>query len=192
MSLKSILSPILIAVVIVVILFVFEFSRRGERAVGVLETIDGIPFVQYRESILIQEKLAHADVYLREPVVFKDLVLDVEFNPGNLNSLSVGVRENPFWLSYEQIPIYFKASDQGTIRREITIPLSNKLQEIDRSIDIMFFGSTDRSTGAIDEGIHDDASWKLLSLSASVRPTLPSRSYIVDYIKSVISRERAL
>ena len=129
------------------LLIVPSTLSSGQRNIGTIENIHGISFPEQNNSLHITEVLAHADIFLKEPVFAKVLKLTVTFTPQSTQSIDVGVRANPFWLSYEKINIY-QANQQDSsktqLTKTITIPLTDKLQDKDHSIDLMFFATTKR------------------------------------------------
>lgn len=172
------------ALVIIATFFCASLIIPAPVTLASLETIHGIPFPTLDQRTHIDEPLAHVDVYLNQPVLARTLELTLTYIPHNANNIAVGARENSFWLSYPQQSVYSStdtsASNPNPITSTITIPLSDKLQESDRSIDIMFF--TDPAV----------ADWEIISLSARTNLSLPSTAELVDYIKSIVKRERAL
>lgn len=160
------------------LLFTASLLKTGERTVTPLENIHGIPYPAQNDAQLITEELAHADIFLTEPVLAKNLILTITFRPGNLDRLSVGIRENDFWLSYTPTSLYPNTNHTQTI----TIPLADKLQEKDRSLDLMFFG----------EAGSNQPTWKLLSLQAITQSATPTKAQLKDYLRSIIKKERAL
>lgn len=173
------------------VLFVASLLPTGERSYGAVENIDGIPFPIEDNAIHITEKLAHVDVYLREPVIFKQLMVTVEFDPQELQQLDLGVREGEFWLSY---PKYTLADGETRGRQTVTlaIPLSDKLQDTDRSVDVMFFATAAGASSKEDEGVDDTAQWTLYSLRTRTEFVTPSLAETKDYIRSILKRERPL
>lgn len=157
-------------------------ASSGSRDIGPIESIYGIPYPKESGNVRILEPLAHVDVFLHEPVLAKQLVLAVTFRPGNISSLAVGVRENAFWLSYKKIDLWNSGDNREVQTRTVTIPLTDKFQETDQSIDVMFFA----------EGSADNIDWAVQSLTASVQPTVPTFLELKDYARSVLRRERAL
>ncbi|MEX0650088.1 MAG: hypothetical protein WD200_03740 [Candidatus Andersenbacteria bacterium] len=189
----QILITLIAAVIITGGIFALSLVLSGERAYGLIENIDGVPFTVANEATLVTEKLAHLDVYLREPALFKRLVITVEFDPQNLRQLDVGVREGEFWLSYPRHTIY-DALQHTSGRKSITIPinLTDKLQDSDRSVDVMFFAAAEGATSKEDEGVDDTALWELYNFTAHTEFTFPTTDEMKDYIRSVIKRERPL
>ena len=169
---------------------------RGPRAVGTVENIEGIPFPSADDKILITEKLAHADIYLQESVFAKQLKLTITFIPLNTKKLEVGIRENSFWLSYVKQELYRKparaTSEDKSITKTVTIPLTDKLADKDGSIDLMFFASNRRSTTEENEGINDTTLWYLQKITADIVPVLPTIPATKDYLRSIVKREKAL
>ena len=138
-------------------IFAEPVLKFGERTVTPLENIHGIPFAAQNNVQVITEELAHADIFLTEPVLAKNLTLKISFRPGNLQRLSVGVRENDFWFSYTPIPLYPSSSASWRTTQTIVVPLTDKLQEKDRSLDLMFFA----------EAKSREVQWELVSLTAT-------------------------
>ncbi len=183
-----------IALAICGLIFAVSLFPAGPRDLSLLENIDGVPYVADSDGgLLVSEELAHADVYLKEPILLKQMRIKVDFDPLDLDRLAVGVRENEFWLSYEQNVIYNR-HEPGSGRRtkEIVVPLTDKLQDKDRSVDLMFFAKTPTSTEAHDRGPSDDSLWKLYDVSVSVERVWPNVSQLKNFFKAVISRERPL
>lgn len=182
------------ASILVATIFCIPLFYRGSRSLGAIENIHGIPFPKTDEGTVVTEKLAHADIFLAEPVLAKNVRLAITFNPGNSTKLSVGIRENDFWLSYPKVELYEATSNAQPVTQTkiISIPLTDKLQDKDRSIDLMFFAENSASSAAVDEGIHDQTSWQLVSLEAEVLPTLPTKPEFKDYVKSILKKERPL
>lgn len=194
-----------IAIIVLLAVYAIPIHSNGQRRVGVLENIDGIPFPLKANAVLITEKLAHADVYLQEPVVGKNLTLAITFMPHKIENLKIGVRENAFWLSYQWYNIYESRNDvaqvitsehevveEKSVTRTVIIPLTDKLQETDRSIDIMLLAQNSHSTADIDEGVHDTTLWELHDIKVKVNTTIPSGQQLKDYVRSILSRERAV
>lgn len=168
--------------------------RGGQRDIGTLENIHGIPFPHDGNVIVVTERLAHADVYIRESVIGKNLQLQVSFTPGNLEQLEVGIRENSFWLSYPRVLLYRSSenSSAGPITQTIIIPLTDKLKDSNGSVDLMFFAAYPGASGNEDEGSADATLWQLHKLSARTYPALPTAPQLQDYIRSKVSREKPL
>jgi hypothetical protein len=164
----------------------------GQRDIGTIENIHGIPFPKQDNSFYITEVMAHADIFLKEPVFPKLLKLTVTFSPGSTQSIDVGVRENLFWLSYEKINFYQASQNNSLseITKTITIPLTDKLQEKDRSIDLMFFANSNNKAYDADKPTTDNTHWILHDIQAKVISTKPTNLQIKDYIKSIIQKER--
>lgn len=176
--------PLLILVAATLLTFsIFGLSTllKGERSHGVVENISGIPFPETPDhSILITEELAHTDIHLTEPVFAKNLTLQITFKPGNLNNLAVGIREDSFWLSYGSKQQIFSGSDQAST---LVIPLTDKFQDTDRSLDVMFFATAQGN---------EQPKWELQNLSAKVEYAHPSWTEFKKYARSILKRERAL
>ncbi len=149
---------------------------------GTLESIHGVPFPKFEDSIVILEEMAHADLFLRENVFAKKLTLTISFNPEDSTTLDIGVRENEFWLSYTPYRLYEKGIDpEGFQTKEIEIPLTSALQDVDRSVDLMFFSTEQAET-----------KWRIHAFRATVEPIMPTMKEVKNYIKSIIIRERPL
>lgn len=161
-----------------ILIFGLSLLPHGQRNVTPLENIHGIPFPSQNNAQVITEELAHADVLLNEPVLAKNLTLTMTFRPGNLERLGVGVRENEFWLSYTPIMLY----PNPHLTQTVTIPLTDKLQEKDRSLDLMFFA----------EAKNNSPRWELVNLTASTEQAIPTTTQLKDYLRSIIYKERAL
>lgn len=168
-------------VALAAIFYAASLYSSGDRRIGVIESIHGIPYPRNAGAIVIEEQLAHTDVFLQEPVLGKMLTSTVTFDPGTAQTIDMGVREGAFWLGYTKLPLYKKGIDIRELQtKTLVFPLSTMFQETDRSIDMMFFAD------------RDDVSWKIHSMQASTTTVMPSRSDIILYIRSVLSRERAL
>lgn len=184
------------AIVVVGGIFAIQASIPAPVTLSPIENIDGIPFSTIATTAVITEKLAHSDVYLGKPVAFQQLHLHITFDPKNIQKLEVGVRENSFWLSYPRYTLFDTATDTNPtgnlITRDVTIPLTNTLQERDRSVDLMFFATTSTSQATEDEKEHDTTYWLLHALEADTSLTSATLPEIKDYIRSIVYRERAL
>lgn len=173
---------VVLALAVPCALFASGIAADGERSLGVLESIHGIPYAQRSGSVVITEEMAHADLFLRESVFAKEATLTVSFDPGAMDAIYLGVRENEFWLSYRKYPLYRKGEDTpGFQTKEVSIQLTDVLQDTDRSIDLMFFAQGSQAV-----------EWRIQTFRAKLSSNMPSASEIKGYIKSVITRERAL
>lgn len=182
---------LLVVIGLPVCIFIASLMPVGARPVSKLENIHSIPYpVLYEGSStiaqLVTEPLAHADVALHEPVLGKKLRLKIVYDAIHITSLAVGVREDSFWLSYaNRQPICGPPPSQSCTPNfepevVLTLPLTDKLQETDRSIDLMFFA----------EG--ENPQWALHQLKASVEYDIPPWPQLKNYIRSLVKRERAL
>ena len=184
---------ICVGLLLAVGIFLASLVPVGNRSIGVIENIDGIPYPVQDDSVQVTEKLAHADIFLKEPVFAKALRIRVQFDPQDLETLTVGIRENSFWLSYPAVQLYSSQDDSSVpMQKELIIPLTDKLQEADRSVDLMFFATTDTTASAVDEGVSDSVVWDLQSLEVETIYDMPTLAEVKDYVKSVIYKERAL
>lgn len=189
---KQIILGLGIFVGLIAVIMVIDLTASGERNHSDIESIDGIPFPVANGTVLVEEKLAHADVYLTETTFAKALKLTVTFDPGNLTSLAVGIRENSFWLSYPKVPLWNANMDGGMQTKTITIPITDALQDSDRSLDLMFFAQTAQSTPEVDEGVHDTVNWQLMGLTTTIDYATPTIAQTKNFIRSVLTRERPL
>ena len=204
----KILAVALAGVLIVVGIFIASLIPAGEREVSSVENIDGIPYPMSGDAIQVSERLAHADLYLNQPALAKELDLTITFSPHNLESLAVGVRDNSFWLSYDPVVLFesgLPTTNYNLQTKKITIPLTDKLQETDQSLDLMFFATTSGEdpvstpgvvTAWIDDRVNDGTYWELHDVRAEVRTVpltgLQNSVRLADWVASVIRRERAL
>jgi hypothetical protein len=172
------------AAVLVAAIYTASLTTQGSREVSTLETIRSTPYASKNGVTYVDEPLAHADLYLGQPVFAKELVVTIQFIPTNINALSVGVRQDSFWLSYPPYTVYTSdeepADAASPLTATVTIPLTNKLQEPDQSADLMFFAEGEKPE------------WELISLTAQVRRAIPSVLQVLDYAYAIVSRERAL
>lgn len=160
-----------------------------------LENIHGIPFPTYANQALITEKLAHTNLYLRHSRLARRLDLTVSFTPTAITSLSVGIRDNPFWLSYNKINLCCTAAElanPAVLTKTVTIPVTDKIADRDGSLDLMFFATNPTSQAGEDAGVNDRTVWQLHDLSVRDEPALPDRSSLRDFIKSFITRAKPL
>ena len=191
-SAKHIIAALLIGIGGFCIIGLTGVAASGSRSLGAIESIDGIAYPVIDGETMVLEKLAHADVYLTESVFAKQLTLSITFDPGNLTSLAVGVRENSFWLSYPKVALWNEGEAPGVQTRTVYIPITDAMQDANQSIDVMFFAQTDTSTTDVDEGVADTVAWKLLSLEARVDPVYPTLPEVKNFARSFLSRERPL
>ncbi|MDA1169301.1 MAG: hypothetical protein O3A36_03110 [bacterium] len=173
----------ILSVAIPCVLFAFSLSSSGERDLGALETIHGIEYPKQEASTVILEDMAHTDLFLEEPVLAKQVKFTIGFEPGNAESIDIGVRDNAFWLSYIKYPLYRKGIDsEGIQTKQILIPLSTALADTDRSVDVMIF--TKSAQGM--------PQWRIQDIRASVEFDMPSMLDTKAYVKSVLTRERII
>lgn len=176
--------------------YAWQLAKNGPREIGQIENTHGIPFPKTNDGVIVvTEKLAHADVFLKESVLGKKLTLALAFDPGNLTKLEVGVRENSFWLSYPKVSLPLPEGELegvGVVSRTIEIPLTDKLADRDGSIDVMFFATNLASKASEYEGVADKTQWHLHSINAEVSPTKPSWPEFKDFIKSIFNREKPI
>lgn len=180
---KPILLTIIGALLLTLGIYTISIIPTGTLNASRLENIHGIPFPQRGGQTIIEENLAHTDIHLKQPVFAKKLEITVEFLPTNIKSLAVGIRENDFWLSYPKyeiaIPPKTTSLPEDAVTSTVTIPLTDKFQEPNQSLDLMFFA----------EG--ENPQWKLVNLTTTTTSTWPSYLEFKDYARSIIMRERA-
>jgi hypothetical protein len=187
----------ILVIVVAAALAASPLLRSGPQDTGTLENIDGIPYPERDGVVTVTEKLAHADIYLKEPALAKDLVLSVTFTPYDTTRLEVGIRENSFWLSYPRQVIYQakdtpRQDEPESITHTVTIPLTDKLTDSDGSVDLMFFAENKHSTRSEDEGIDDATLWRLDDMAATTVLAKPSPAALKDYVRSILTREKPL
>ncbi|MEK7556383.1 MAG: hypothetical protein AAB538_00210 [Patescibacteria group bacterium] len=165
-------------------IFLLSLVPLRRVALGQIENIHGIPYPQDQSnSHLITEPLAHADIYFPSPVLAQELRLEIKYTPTNLSSLAVGVREDSFWLGYgsrQPLPTRNEEFSMAIVK----IPLTDKFQEIDRSLDLMFFAESPDGDAPLWQ-LHD------VQIGTSL-PTMPSYQQFRNYAGSILKRERAL
>ena len=183
------------ALVITVAVFGISLMNRGSRDQAPLESINGVDYPIVEERIQVYEALAHTDIALVEPVFGKVAQVDVTFIPHDVRHLSVGIRRNSFWLSYDLLPLYDSTADDQragqAVTKTITVPLTDKLQDHDRSLDLMFFAANSRPVDPASL-INQPTYWELLDLTVSVQNETPSPLATLNYLVSIVTRERAL
>ena len=181
--------------VLTALIYGLTLLPAGLRELGPLENISGIPYPATSTSVRILERLAHADIHLKQPVLGQVAHITVTFIPHTTRKLAVGIRENNFWLSYSPQNFYTstRGSEERAITKTITIPVSDKFQDTDQSLDMMFFATSDgQSTNFPSDSLTDTTDWDIQSLSVSISHALPSRGELVEYIRSILKKERAL
>ena len=207
----KVFSYVAAALLVTLVIFGISLLPTGSREVTALENIDGVPFPHVDGIQQISEQLAHADLYLNQPGLAKDLELTITFEPHDLEALYVGVRDSAFWLSYEPIEIYRRNHGSSESQEvTVTIPLTDKLQDRDQSLDLIFFAVPVTTPGVVTGGkinipaieawlpsrLNDDTYWELQGLSAEVKTTWPTGSdgawQVADWLFSILRRERPL
>lgn len=172
---------------------VINLLPQGQRVATALTNIHGVAFPLVNQEVVVTQALAHLDVQLQEPVLFKALQLSFTYRPATTQTLAVGVRENDFWLSYRPTIFYDAAhtTDETLRTASVTIPLTDKLQDVDRSIDIMFIANQQTTTSLPDETA-DTTLWYVRDITARVVYARPAVAMVRDYLRSIIYRERPL
>lgn len=190
---KQALLIILVSVLILAVLILVGILKTGSRAIDPLTTIHGIPYPETEQGIIITENLTHADIKLLEPVLAKKLKLTVTFTPHEQKSIQVSIRSKAFWLSYPWVNIKDQSdnSSNSPITKTITVPLTDKFQEPDRSIDLMFFAPTNGQTEP-GQGVSDTTHFLIHDIQAEVSPARPTLDQLIDYLASLFLRERAV
>lgn len=179
---------------ILFVIYLASLLPQGARQLGAITNIRGIPYPETPQGAQISQTLAHADLYLKEPVLGKRLTLSFSYSPLTSDTLAVGVRENDFWLSYTPVLFYQRNDDEsGTEWRaaSVSIPLTDKLQEPDRSIDVMFIANGNPEA-YLNQELDDDTLWYLRDVQTQVSYHRPSRTQVQDYLRAILKRERAL
>ena len=215
--LTDLLVIIVIALAVTAIVFTVSLLLPARTSLSPLENIRGVPYPEVAQpypqglrpaeagfrggsaaaqQIQVTEELAHANLYSNKPALAQSAELTITFLPHNLATLAVGLRDNPFWLSYHQ-ELLFDGSlelNQGEpITKTVVIPLTDKLQEADRSFDLMFFANDAPSSLTFDErSLADTTYWELLHIEVAIQPALPTKAALKDYLRSIFKRERAL
>lgn len=190
---QQLLVILAIGVGLVVAVLGISLFPRGERPVSALTNVHGVAYGYVAQEALITQALAHLDVELREPVAFKKLELTFEFDPKQIQTLAVGVRDNPFWLSYQPTVFYDAdaADSRATQAARVIIPLTDKLQDADRSIDVMFIANGQTEVSLKDE-LGDSTHWSISDIRAEVTYDWPTWAAAKDYARAVLTRERPL
>lgn len=190
---KWLLTSIL-AFLLLITAFLFGYASPAP-TIGVVENIKGIPFFTTNNTIIITEQLAHADLYINQPTLANTANITIDFDPQNITTLAVGIRENSFWLSYPKVVLYQQGvNPPGRQQQSISIPLTDKLQEGDRSLDLMFFATPQNAADIdpINAGPTDTTTWRLYNLNIALEKSTPTLPEFKDYAKSILNRERPL
>ena len=176
------------------LLFAASLLPTGARFLGIVENIHGIPYPQVAGSTAVLEHLAHSDVFIDQPVVGKGLRATVSFTPVAVKKLYIGVRENDFWLSYPWQLVYEKKGSESSypITKTVVIPLTDKLQEADQSLDLMFLADPDTLALEPERPLEEKVHWNLHELQVETINLKPTPGQLRDYIRSIIKRERPL
>jgi hypothetical protein len=178
------------------LLLITIFLRSTPVVIGLVENSDGIPFPIVDGHPLVTEKLAHTDLYLKHSRFARSLSLTTTFTPMTITALDLGLRENSFWLSYNRINICCSSEELANpstiITKTIVIPITDKLADQDGSLDLMFFATNPTSQTTEDEGVNDHTKWLLNGLSVVSHPAVPDLASMRDYLRSTLTRERAL
>lgn len=190
------------AVGLLVLLFAVSLLPDGERDVGHLKNIDGIVYPTLASgATIVTEPLAHVDVYLGQPAFAHELVLTFWYDPYELQTLSVGVRDAAFWLSYRPQVFYERAAGPapgGRRQATVRLPLDDALQEADRSIDVMFFADTTPQEAPAAERRDEVVLWEIEDFRAQVETVWPDwrdprdSLRVADFVVSILRRERPL
>ncbi len=177
--LRRVMLVIMISIFIVCTIFLVSVFSFRDSAIGTLETIDGIPYPKIQDTYIVEEELAHADIFIHSSVFAKKLVVTISFDPKEVKSLDVGIRTGEFWLGYEKQGLYVQGVDAPEAQTKVLeFPLTSAFQDTNTSIDMMFFA--DSAT----------PSWALTDIRTSISPVLPAFSETKNYIKSIINKER--
>lgn len=162
---------------------------------GRLENIHGIPFPTEQGSVVVTEKLAHADIYLMRPPIARAATLTLTYTPLNERELAVGIRENSFWLSYPKntvhpasTPVTAAPASHQQRTHTLAIPLTDKLPDRDGSLDMMFFAPG--TTNDPDEGAAAATRWQLHEVRVTTYPALPTLAQLKDALHRLVTREQ--
>jgi hypothetical protein len=188
----SVRNTIIISAGALIILMLAVFLPTASTGVrqGAFENIRSIPFPVTHRGILITEKLAHVDLLIPGLVVAKKLDLTLTLSPPINAPTFIGVRENSFWLSYTWIPLTLPNETEQTLTREISIPLTDKIQDQDGSVDLMILTGTPAQVLPPETGPQEKITWTLQEFSAVITPTWPSPSEWRNFVTSLVYRER--
>lgn len=181
-------------VVFFVAIFFASLLNFGERTVSPLTNIQGIPYPSANNKTQIYEALAHVDIALIEPVLGKQAQITVTFIPHDTKQLSLGIRRNGFWLSYQLESLYDVTQNldrSGPITAQLTIPLTDKFQDQDHSLDLMFFAADERPVDPTTL-LASPAYWELQDIEVEVLADRPGFLELLNYASSIVLRERAL
>jgi len=194
---KIITITIVVFLIAAAVITAVTLTSQARPRIGPITNIHGIPFpVGEGPAFIITEKLAHADIYLKRPPLAQQLILTITFTPHATALLEVGIRENPFWLSYPKYVLYEKKSNASAVSspmtRMVSIPLTDKIVDQGRSVDLMFFASSPDSKDTEDEGTLDTTYWQLHDLTTQVEFYQPNQAELKDYLKSILTREKPL
>ncbi len=189
---RQALTIFLASLAILLIILFWSIAKSGPRDIDPFTTIHGIPFPITPDGILVTENLAHADIKLKEPVLGKKLKLTITLDPLAADNILLGIRSKSFWFSYSWINVY-SAANQADFSSPIslTIPLTDKFQEPDRTIDLMFYAPT-KNNSKPDQDMDDQTRWLLKDITAEVAPARPTIDQFIDYLASLVLRERAV
>lgn len=187
--------PILGGTFITALLFAYFLFKNGPVSVTSLENIDGIAFPVVGQQTVITESFAHADILLPTSRLGKNLQLTLTFSPGTADTLGVAVRENSFWFSYHPVIFYDRLRDKTSrdenIVKTVTIPLTDKIQSTDQSLDLLFFASNaGTNLNPAHVRVNDTVKWYISNLKAQVYATQPSPQEAKQFLKRFISKER--
>jgi len=190
-----ILALVLASLVLTGGLFGVSLLAHGERSTLPLENIHSVPFPVQGGVTLIDEHLAHTDVFLTEPVLGKVLTLNIAFRPDTANTLAVGVRQGPFWLSYTPTEFFHRTPTTVSSALQATrvqVPLSGAIQSNDQSVDVMFFTDLAHYPMDVDPAQADHTHWELASFKAEVSSRWPTATELRHYLGRLIRRDRPL
>lgn len=180
--------------------FAVSALPNGARNISALENINGVPYPMSDGATVVTESLAHADLYVGEPVFGHDVRLTVTFDPGNLQRLTVGVRDNQFWLSYPPVLLYDAdvSAEPGQQHVSVQIPLTDKLAAADNSVDVMFMATPKDGVTDIADRVPDTTLWRSYGVTATVVPAQLSWNDVGswwqagDFLISALKRERPI
>lgn len=185
--------PIALGIGIAIILVLVTIIPVGQRTVSPLENISSLPLPTKDGVTTITESLAHADIQLKEPVLAKKLMLQIDFIPQDSKNLAVGIRENSFWYSYTPL-IFFETSHDALSPQEIhharvEIPLTDKLADRNQTLDMLLFTNVPVDPA---KAVATTTQWQLIHIQATTAYTWPNMAELKDFMRSLLMQERVI
>lgn len=180
--------------VLAAVIFILSLLPNQNTGLTNLTTIHGVPYVAGPNGQEVVEHLAHADLQLKQNVLAKNLILTVTFTPLNVKTLAIGLRESPFWLSYNPVPLYTAGTAPGsqTVTRTVIIPLTDKLPDVDQSLDLMFFADQATLQLSPEQAERDAVAWRLHDIQTEIVSSRPSWPQTKRWLKNTLYRVKPL